>query len=792
MTVLDYLQDHFLILDGGTGTVLQAAGLQSGERPEAWNLSRPEEILALHRGYYRAGSNVVASNTFGVNLFHYSPEQAEELISAALSLARRARDEADHPTFVALDLGPSGKLLRPLGDLDFEEAVQNFTFLSRLGEQYGADLILAETLNDSLETKAVLLGAKEGCGLPVFVSNAYSENGHLMTGASPAAMTALLEGMGADAIGVNCSFGPKELAPVVREYLAHASVPVIMKANAGLPRVENGRTVFDVGPEEFAETEAALAAEGVRILGGCCGTTPEHIAALSRKLARLTPLPVLPKNETVVSSGSEAVFFGPEPLLIGERINPTGKKRLKQALTEGDWAYVLEQASLQEEKGVHLLDVNVGLPGLDEPKVLSGLVGELQAVTSLPLQIDTSDPAAMEAALRVYNGKALVNSVNGKQECMDAIFPLVKKYGGVVIALTLDENGIPDTVEGRLAVAEKILKEARSYGLSEKDLVFDTLAMTVSAAPEAAEVTLRSLEAIRQRLGCHTSLGVSNVSFGLPDREGINAVFFALAMERGLSAAIMNPFSAAMMRTWRAFKALHRLDPNCGGWIQAAAETAQASAPVPVESVPSLNRAVVKGFRSRAMDLTKELLNTREPLSIIQEEIIPALNEVGEGFEKQTLFLPQLLMSAEAASAAFEIIRSAAGRQAGSNKPRGRVVLATVKGDVHDIGKNIVRLLLENYGFDVLDLGKDVAPETILETVLREKVPLVGLSALMTTTVPAMEETIRLLHEKAPGVKVIVGGAVLTPEYARQIGADGYGADALEAVRYAQSVLPES
>ena len=787
MTVLEYLRDHFLLLDGGTGTMLQAAGLKSGERPELWNLSRPEAIAALHEAYFRAGSNVVASNTFGVNLFHYSPEEADRLMTAAVSLAKKAASAVSHPTFIACDLGPTGRMLKPLGDLDPEKAVENYAFLARSAERAGADLILIETMNDALETKAALLGVREGCGLPVFVSNAYSENGRLMTGASPLAMVSLLEGMGADAVGVNCSFGPRELVPVVREYLRHASVPVLMKANAGMPRVENGKTVYDISPEEFAETEAAMAAEGVRILGGCCGTTPVHIAALAKALAGMTPVPVLPKQETVVCSGSQAAVFGQEPLLIGERINPTGKKKLKQALLDGDWSYVLEQATLQEERGVHLLDVNVGVPGIDEPAVLARAVQELQAVTSLPLQIDTSDPAAMEAALRVYNGKALINSVSGKQESMDAIFPLVRKYGGVVIALTLDENGIPETAEGRVAIARRILKEAASYGLSEKDLVFDTLTMTVSAAPEAAEVTLRSLERIRTELGCHTSLGVSNVSFGLPSRESLNAVFFALALERGLSAAIMNPFSEAMMQSWRGFKALHRMDPNCGEWIRSA--PAAVSAAPQQETAPSLNRAVVRGFRQQAASLAGELLKTKEALSIIQEEIIPALNEVGEGFEKKTLFLPQLLMSAEAASAAFDVIRAAsAGSSSGAG--RGPIILATVQGDVHDIGKNIVRLLLENYGFRVVDLGKDVPPETVLEAVLREKAPLAGLSALMTTTVPAMEETIRLIHAQAPGVRVLVGGAVLTPEYAREIGADGYGADAMASVRYAESVIP--
>ena len=788
MNILEYMRDHFVLLDGGTGTVLQAAGLKSGERPEAWSLSRPEEIVKLHASYMAAGSNVVVTNTFGVNPLHYSPEETETLVAAGIARAREAQKSCtDHPTFVALDLGPTGKLLEPLGYLPFEDAVECYALLARLGVKYGADLFFIETMNDSMETKAALLAVKENSSLPVFVSNAYSENGRLLSGAEPAAMVALLEGMGADAIGVNCSMGPDGLAPIVREYLAHASVPVLMKANAGLPRVVNGTTVYDVDPDAFAETEVQLAREGARILGGCCGTTPAHIRALSERLKGLAPLPVVEKEETVVSSGTQAVFFGAKPLLIGERINPTGKKRLKQALLENDFPYVLEQATSQEEKGVHLLDVNAGLPGIDEPAVLSSLVKELQAVVSVPLQIDTSDPAAMERALRVYNGKALINSVNGKQESMDAVFPLVKKYGGTVIALTLDEDGIPETVEGRVAVAERIIAEAAKYGIGRKDLVFDTLAMTVSAAPEAAQVTLASLDHIRHTLGCHTSLGVSNVSFGLPARDGINATFFALAMERGLSAAIMNPFSDAVMRSYRAFLALHALDPNCGGWIAAAAaQTEQKPAAAPAEEETSLNRAVIKGFRKQAAELTRKLIGTRDPMEIIREEVIPALNTVGEGFEKNTVFLPQLLMSAEAASAAFEVVREDAQRNRADREVRGRIVLATVKGDVHDIGKNIVRLLLENYGFEVLDLGKDVPPETVLETVRRENIRLVGLSALMTTTVPAMEETIHLLNREAPGVKIVVGGAVLTQDYADQIGADHYAPDAMDTVRYAE------
>lgn len=799
MNILSYLKDHYVILDGGTGTVLQAAGLQSGEKPESWNLSHPEEIVRLHASYLEAGANVIVTNTFGVNGLSWSEEEAGRLISAAVAHARAAQALfPEHPSWVALDLGPTGKLLEPLGYLPFEDAVSAFAVSVRAAVKSGVDLVFIETMNDSMETKAALLAVKENSDLPVFVSNAYSDNGRLLSGAVPAAMVAMLESMGADAIGVNCSMGPEGLTPIVREYLAHASVPVLLKANAGMPRVENGKTVYDVGPEEFSRLELILAEEGVRLVGGCCGTTPAHIRPLAVSLAGKTPPALCAKEETVVTSATRAVFFGARPLLIGERINPTGKKKLKQALQEGNIPYVLELATAQEEQGADLLDVNAGLPGIDEPAVLTKLVRELQGITALPLQIDTTDPAAMERALRAYNGKALINSVNGKQEVMGAIFPLVKKYGGAVIALTLDEEGIPETAEGRVAIAEKILREAEKYRISRKDIIFDPLAMTISAAPSSALTTLEAVDRIRHILGCHTSLGVSNISFGLPNREGINAVFFSLALERGLSAAIMNPGAALVMQSFRAFLALHRMDPNCGEWISAAqnavtVSSASPAAPAPSVAAPAdatLNRAVVRGFREQAADLARNLLGSMEPMEIIRSEVIPALNSVGEGFEKNKIFLPQLLMSAEAAAAAFDVIRDAARKDRESAAPRGRIVLATVKGDIHDIGKNIVRLLLENYGFEVLDLGKDVDPEKVLAAVQAEKIRLVGLSALMTTTVPAMEDTIRLLREKAPGVKVCVGGAVLTQEYADRIGADHYAPDAMDTVRYAESIFP--
>ena len=788
-----FLQENIVRLDGGMGTLLQQQGLQAGERPETWNLTHPDAITAIHKAYYAAGSHVVSTNTFGANLLHYTAEELDAVIGAAVSNARAAQVGVQHPTFVALDIGPTGKLLKPLGDLDFEDAVAVFAETVELGVRYGVDLILIETMNDSYETKAALLAAKENSTLPVLVSNAYGEDGKLLTGASPAAMAAMLEGLGADAIGANCSLGPAALRGVVEELMQVSSVPVLLKPNAGLPRVDNGRTVFDVSPVDFAAEMADMVAAGVRICGGCCGTTPDHIAALTAATAELPPVPLNDKGLTAVSSHTHSVCFGADPLLIGERINPTGKKRFKQALLDGDMDYILDEGLRQQEAGAHILDVNVGLPGIDEVAMLTEAVCRLQAVCDLPLQVDTADPAAMEAALRRYNGKALINSVNGKADNMAAIFPLVKKYGGVVVALTLDESGIPATAEERIAIARRILATAEQYGIEKKNIIFDTLTMTVSADPDAAAVTLSAMRYIREQMGCHTSLGVSNVSFGLPNREAVNSTFFALALDSGLSAAIMNPHSAGMMQTYYTYRALRGLDPNCADYIGAAERfttavtEVKATAPTAVEGTP-LQQAIAQGLRDRAVTLTDELLTTTAPLTVVDEEIIPALNRVGEKFEQKTLFLPQLLMAAEAASAAAERIKIALACEE-KNASQGVFVLATVEGDIHDIGKNIVKLLLENYGFTVVDLGRDVPPARIVEAVVEHHAPVVGLSALMTTTVPAMEETIRQLRKSAPWCKVVVGGAVLTPEYAEKIGADAYGKDAMAAVRYAQSVI---
>ena len=788
MKILDYLKDHILFLDGGMGTLLQSRGLQPGEFPERWNLTHPDIITDIHRAYFDAGCHVVNTNTFGANCLKFSHPELDKIVRAAVENARSAavRSSGSQEKWVALDLGPTGKMLRPYGDLDFEDAVAVFAETVKLGVKYGADLIFIETMNDSYETKAALLAAKENSRLPVFVSNAYGADGKLMTGADPAAMVAMLEGLGADAIGVNCSLGPAALAGVVEQYLQFSSLPVILKPNAGLPRVEKDQTVFDVPPVEFAREVTSLIRKGVRIAGGCCGTTPEYLHTLTCAAASLLPLPVTEKMDTCVSSHTHAVFFREKPVIIGERINPTGKKRFQAALRSGDMDYILKEGIAQEEQGADILDVNVGLPGIQESTMLENAVCQLQAILDLPLQIDTSDPVAMEAALRRYNGKAMINSVSGKQETMDAVFPLVKKYGGVVVALTLDETGIPSTAEGRISIARRILAEAEKHGISPKNIVFDPLALTVSADGGAAMQTLNAVRRIREELGCHTILGVSNVSFGLPQRDLLNGSFLTMALTMGLSAAILNPHSPEMRKACHTYLALAGLDEACEAYISYARTVSVSQTPAPVLSGSELRSAIIKGRKEHAAAVTEEMLKNRDPMNIIHEEIIPALDTAGMGFENHTVYLPQLLMSAEAAKAAFERIKAHAATGEASGKCS--FVLATVRGDIHDIGKNIVKLLLENYGFAVRDLGRDVPPEVIVAKVRELHAPLVGLSALMTTTVPAMEETIRQLRLHAPWCKIVVGGAVLNQSYADAIGADCYAKDAMETVRYADSI----
>ena len=789
MNIRDFIKNNIVYLDGGMGTLLQKSGLQPGELPEHWNISHPEVIREIHKNYYDSGSNVVNTNTFGANTLKFSIDELDEIICHAVKNADEARkaSSGEQEKFIALDVGPTGKLLKPLGDLDFEDAVKIFAETIRLGVKYGVDLITIETMNDSYETKAAVLAAKENSDLPIIVTNAYGENGRLMTGANPAVMAAMLEGMGVDAIGANCSLGPKQLMDVMNELLKYCSVPVAFKPNAGLPKSDGKVTYYDVDADEFAQDIKLSVENGVRIVGGCCGTTPEYIKKVCELTRGMKPKEIEKKTYSVCTSYNKAVFFGEKPILIGERINPTGKKRFKQALLENDIGYILQEAVNQQAKGVHVLDVNVGLPGIDEAQMLTTSVCELQCVTDLPLQIDSSDPVAMESALRRYNGKAMINSVNGKEENMNAIFPLVKKYGGFVVALTLDEKGIPSTVEGRMKIARKILLTAALYGINKKDIIFDPLAMTVSADKMSAVTTLETVKKITEQLGCNTSLGVSNVSFGLPSRELVNAAFFTTAMENGLSAAIMNPYSARMMEAYYSFNVVKGLDDNCMDFINFASQQ-EVQPTVKHESSLTLKEAIEKGLKEKSSEITTAMLGENAPLDIVNSHVIPALDDVGKRFEEKKLFLPQLLMSAEAAKASFEVIKAAMAADGNSVK-KGNIVIATVHGDIHDIGKNIVKLLLENYGYNVIDLGKNVPPETVLNAVIENHAPLVGLSALMTTTVPAMEETVKLVKEKAPWCKTVVGGAVLTQDYADKIGADKYAADAMESVRYAETVI---
>ena len=796
MDIREKLRRGRIFFDGGYGTCLQERGLEAGELPEIWNITHPDTIKALHSEYLEAGSDVITTNTFGANILKFPDREGdfslEKIISSAVLNAKNAiRECGGVDKYIALDIGPTGKLLKPLGDLDFEDAVKVFGETIRLGVKNGVDLIIIDSMNDSFETKAAVLAAKENCDLPIFVTNAYDMTGELMTGASPSAMTAMLEGLRVDALGINCSLGPEKMLPIIEELVNCSSTPVIVNPNAGMPVVKDGKTVFEVTPEEFAKTMTEIAELGATVLGGGCGTTPQHIKALRSATENLPFKMIEKKDRCVISSYRRSVVFDKKPVLIGERINPTGKPRFKTALREKNYEYILNEGVAQQDAGADVLDVNVGLPEIDETEILTNTIKKLQTICELPLQLDTSSPEAMEKALRIYNGKPLINSVNGKKESMDAVFPIAKKYGGVIIALTLDEDGIPETAEGRMAIADKIINEAEKYGISKNDLIFDPLAMTISTDTKSAGVTLQCIKELGKR-GIKTSLGVSNISFGLPKRNIINSTFFAMAMQCGLSAAIMNPHSKEMMDAYYSFCALSDLDNVCERYINYATDLNDEKAPVvsdvKKDAQEELIVCIVKGLKDSVKAYTEELLKTREPLEIINNAIIPALDKVGDAFEKKQAFLPQLLISAEAAKTAFEIIKS---RLSDGNKERSKkckIVLATVKGDIHDIGKNIVKVLLENYDYDVIDLGKDVPPELVATTAKEKGAKIVGLSALMTTTVPAMEETIKSVRREVPDAKIVVGGAVLTQEYADMIGADKYAKDAMETVRYAETI----
>lgn len=840
------LGKQVLFFDGGTGSVLQAQGLQPGELPEIWNITNSEKIINLHYEYFNAGANIVKTNTFGANTFKFPLQKnltqqnskqysLEQIVKNAIDNANKAKDKienensefSNNPHFIALDIGPCGKLLEPLGDLSFENAVTLFSHTIEIGLQNNVDLILIETMNDLYETKAAIIAAKEmkekyNCpDIPIFASTVYDENGLSLTGSNSEIMATVLQSLGIDALGTNCSLGPLQIKKIIPSIVRSSNIPVIANPNAGLPISENGKTIYNVTPELFAQTVASFIEDGVSILGGCCGTTPTHIKLLVQE-AKKYQLPKLQiKNTSSICSASKIVHIGfpHKPLLIGERINPTGKKRFKQALRENDIQYIIQEGITQQEKGAQSLDVNVGLPEIDETQMLVTVIKQLQTVTDLPLQIDTSNTEAIEKALRIYNGKALINSVNGKQECMESIFPLIKKYGGTVVALTLDENGIPSTAEGRIEIAKKIYTTAKKYGIEKEDIIIDPLAMAISSDQNAAVETLKTIKIIHEELSGNTILGVSNISFGLPQRELITSTFFTMAMQNGLSCAIMNPNSLEMMKAYNCFCTLNSMDNQCQNYIDFAqkyetqlqnistttsinhnsnlqnatniSSSANSSIDNSFTNPDTLQYAIIKGLKEKASALTKELLNEKDSLTIINDYLIPALDFVGKGFESKKLYLPQLLMSAEAAKSGFTEIKEFLSKSGQVENIKGEIILATVKGDIHDIGKNIVKVLLENYSFHVYDLGKDVPPETIVELCVNKKIKLVGLSALMTTTVPAMEQTITLLRQKAPWCKICVGGAVLTQEYVNMIGADFYGKDAMESVKYAQQVFSE-
>ena len=828
MKFTEKLYDGFTYFDGGCGSILQAQGLQPGELPETWNVNHARIIQQMHFDYLLSGVNVLTTNTFGANPYKFGDEgeySLKAVISAAINNARIAIEAVekgvdldgnplseedlklvakDH--FIAFDISSLGKLLKPIGNLDFEDAVTAFKAVVRAGVDSKPDLVLVETMTDGYEAKACILAAKEESDLPIVLTCAFDESAKLLTGTPPKAVVAMAEGLGVVAVGINCSLGPEQMILAVEEIAEYASVPVVCNPNAGLPRSENGKTVYDVGPDDFAESMSKIIDAGAVVLGGCCGTTPAHIRALNIMSRSKTPSKITKKNHSIITSYTHAVEFDKKPILIGERINPTGKSKFKQALRDHNIDYIIQEGLTQQDNHADVLDVNVGLPEIDEVAMMVEVVTELQSVTDLPLQIDTTDPIAMEKALRIYNGKAMVNSVNGKEEVMEAVFPLVQKYGGFVVALTIDEDGIPDTAQGRIEIAKKIYKKAAEYGIDKKDIIVDPLCMSISAQPDSALVTLEAVRLIRDELGGKSSLGVSNISFGLPQRIIVNSNFFTMAMQCGLNAAIMNPNSVEMMKAYYSFNALSNIDNNCGEYIEFATSIPETAVVSPsgaaagsADQVKSagaggankdpLIEAINRGLKDRAASITKEYLESKESIEIIDGYLIPALDIVGKGFEAKTVFLPQLLMAAEAASAAFDVIKAKMNEAGGDSEKKGKVVMATVKGDIHDIGKNIVVTLLENYGYEVFDLGKDVPPELIVETAKANDCKMVGLSALMTTTVPSMEETIKLLHEEGVDTKVVVGGAVLTQEYADMIGADKYAKDAMETVRYAEELF---
>ena len=779
---------ELIILDGGMGTQLQAAGLPMGQAPELWNLTEPEKVTAVHRRYVEAGSRVLYTNTFGVNRLKTSRigHSVRELVEGGVRCARAAAGKEE--VRVALDIGPLGQILEPLGTLRFEEAYDIFREIVEAGRDAGADLIVIETMSDLYEVKAAVLAAKENSSLPVWVTMTFEASGRTFVGTTVSAMGLTLSGLGVDAMGFNCSLGPKELLPMIRELRRWTDKPLILKPNAGLPDPATGE--YRITPEEFAAELEPAPGEGVQILGGCCGTTPDFIRALSAATEGKQTRPLPPEHRSGVCSATQTVAFGPVRV-IGERINPTGKKRFQQALRENDIDYIVARGIEQQDAGADLLDVNVGLPGIDEPEMMTRVVKALQAVVDLPLQIDSSDPAAIEAGLRAVNGKAIVNSVNGKAETLQTILPICKKYGAAVVGLCMDENGIPQTWQERVGIAKRILTAALAAGIPKEDVLIDCLTLTVSAQQEQAAETLKALRVVHEELGLHTVLGVSNISFGLPARENITVSFLTQALYAGLDLPIVNPNQTEVMDAVASYRVLSGEDRDSEAYIRRFAgleSETKKTVSAPGKDM-SLADCILRGLKAESAAITRRELESRSEMDVINQLLIPALDRVGELYEKQEIFLPQLINAANAACGGFDVIKERIAKSGASSVSKGKIVLATVFGDIHDIGKNIVRVVLENYGYTVIDLGRDVPAETIVETVIREDVKLVGLSALMTTTVASMADTIAAIRKSGHDCKIMVGGAVLTPDYAAQIGADYYARDAKQSADIAREVL---
>ena len=796
MAIRDILGKQILFFDGGMGTMLQKNGMKGGEIPELININNPDLIKSIHTQYLNAGADIITTNSFGANPLKLNGEvSAEAVAEAAVMLAKEAVNEFKKG-YVAFDIGPTGKLLEPTGELSFDDAYESFKSMAIVAENSGADLVIIETMSDTLEAKAAVLAVKENTSLPIFLTMTFDETHKTLTGADVDVMSAMFEGLGVDCLGINCGLGPKQIAELMDRLAKISSIPIMAQPNAGLPEIKDGKTVYTVSPDDFAEECTAIAKCGASVIGGCCGTTPEHIEKLVNKCKDFTPI-VEEKNFTVVSSYSRAVYLNNRPVIVGERINPTGKKKFKEALRNNDIDYILNEAFVQRDSGADILDVNVGLPEINECEMMEKAVKAISSAVNLPLQIDSSDPETIERALRIYNGKPMINSVNGKKEILDSILPIVQKYGGVLVGLCLDEGGIPETAEKRVKIAENIANEAAKYGIKKKNLVMDALTLTISAQQEESAQTIKALNAIKTQLGIKTILGVSNISFGLPRREIVNGTFFALALHSGLDACIINPLSEAMMNTYRAYCALACIDKDCADYVSTYAGTKAQTTIITSTDAPKksddtaepLTDIIIKGLKDRSYEETKELLKKRESMDIVNNIIIPALDVVGNEFEKGTMFLPQLMMSAQTVKNSFDAIKENMSQSGKQQESKGKILLATVKGDIHDIGKNIVKVLLENYGYEVFDLGKDVPPEAIVECIKEHNIKLCGLSALMTTTVLSMEDTIKAIRSEGLDTKICVGGAVLTPEYADMIGADSYCKDALATVNYANEIF---